>query len=315
MYVQQWQSDGPALSVCGVAVDSQAVAAKVRRVLVAAYLLGVIQVATGAMDFYRARGYLALIPVAIGLLVIGFSHVGARERNTGLMGCYVCLNCVSMLLVVMSLGSAGFGYLAFNGETIEVEACCSTLEQCGWAPTDCACNASLAGGRYTLELVPPPAGASCNSTGGGGGGGGRHGRHREAAAGPRCLDKHGCDVLEYEVGHPFMMVYLPFVVALLPCLPAICGCCLGASLCRDGGHVKGLGAAYMSAPMGTSTNAASYASVTEPVTPTHAVARPATGAVQAANPYPTMTRQQQQQQQQARDYRGYRSPREDTIGL
>ena len=91
MYVQQWQSDGPALSVCGVAVDSQAVAAKVRRVLVAAYLLGVIQVATGAMDFYRARGYLALIPVAIGLLVIGFSHVGARERNTGLMGCYVCL--------------------------------------------------------------------------------------------------------------------------------------------------------------------------------------------------------------------------------
>ena len=47
MYVQQWQSER--LKVCGVAVDSQATLARVRRVLISAYLLGVIQLAGGGV--------------------------------------------------------------------------------------------------------------------------------------------------------------------------------------------------------------------------------------------------------------------------
>lgn len=308
MYVQQWQSQGPALQVCGVPVDSQGILVKVRRALISAYLLGVIQLAMGAFDFYRTRAYLSLIPVGVGLLVITCSHVGAKERNTGLMGGYVCLNCLSMTLVALGLAYATFGYFAFKGITIEIEACCPTLKQCGWAPTDCVCNATFASGSDTVQYFPTTA-AICNSSTNSGEER-HHSRHRDDSNGPYCLDEHKCERLTFEVAHPFVEIYLPFLVALIPCLPAVAGCFFGVSLCRDGRHVKGLGTAYANAPMGTSTNVVSQSTVT----PTHASASQSAGA-QVINPYPTMTRAQQQQQREAQDYRGYRSPREDTIGL
>jgi hypothetical protein len=305
MYVQQWQSER--LKVCGVAVDSQATLGSVRRVLISAYLLGVIQLTMGALDFYRTHAYLALIPVPVGLLIIACSHVGAKERNTGLMGGFVCLNCLSMVLVALGLASAAFGYLGLKISTVEVQGCCPKLEECNWAPTGCACNATFAKGRDVVEFVPTSA-AICNTSTSSGGE--HHHRWREHSEGSNCLDQKECDRMTYEVAHPFMVVYLPILVALLPCLPAIAGCCFGISLCRDGGHVKGLGDAYVNAPMGTSTNAASQSAVV----PAH-VSAPGSTATQVTNPYPTMTRAQQQQLQETTDYRGYRSPRENTIGL
>eukprot|EP01043_Picozoa_sp_COSAG02_P005836 COSAG02_NODE_161_length_32629_cov_10.363142_4_plen_338_part_00 len=307
MYVQQWQAEGLALQFCGVAVDSQATLVRVRRVLISAYLLGMFQLALGARDFYETRAYLALIPVAVGVLVIGCSHVGAKERNAGLMGGFVCLNCISMVLVVLGLAAAAFGYLAFKRSTVEIQACCPKLQQCDWAQTGCACNATFAGGRDIIQFLPTAAPA-CNTSSSSGGDHHRHGR--EDYKGPHCLDQHECDRMTYEVAHPFVAVCLPFLVALLPCLPALAGCCFGVSLCRDPGHVKGLSDTYVNAPMGTSTNSASVSSVV----PTHAIGSRLPGT-QVTNPYPTMTRAQQRQQQEEQDYRGYRSPREDTIGL
>ena len=78
MYVQQWQAEGPAFQFCGVAVDNQSTLVRVRRVLISAYLLGVLQLAIGAREFYETRAYVALIPVAVGVLLIGCSHIGAK---------------------------------------------------------------------------------------------------------------------------------------------------------------------------------------------------------------------------------------------
>ncbi len=307
MYVQQWQSEGPALKFCGVAVDNHATLVRVRRVLISAYLLGALQLAMGARDFYQTRAYLALIPVAVGVLAIGFSHIGAKERNTGLIGGFVCLNCISMVLVVLGLVGSAFGYLGFKISTVEIQACCPELQQCDWAQTGCACNATFAGGRDVIEILPATA-AICNATTSSGGDYHRH--VGEDPKGPHCLDQHECDRMTYEVTHPFVAVYLPFLVALVPCLPAVAGCCFGVSLCRDPRHVRGLSDAYVNAPMGTSTNSASVSSVVA----THATGSRPAGA-QVTNPYPTMTRAQRRQQEEAQDYRGYRSPREDTIGL
>lgn len=305
--VQQWQEDVPALNVCGVAADSRATLQRVRRVLISAYVLGVIQLAMGARDFYQTRAYMALIPVALGVLIIGCSHIGAKARNTALMGGFVCLNCLSMVLVALGLAAAAFGEVVFKASTIEIEACCPTLEQCGWAPTGCACNATIAGGRDVIELLPTAA-AVCN-TSASSGGGHRH-RREYSTNGPHCLDQSECDRMTDEVNDPFVAVYLPFLLALLPCLPAIAGCCFGVSLCRDSGHVKRLDGAYVNAPMGTSTNSASASRRAPGGVPSRAA-----GAPTVANPYPTMTRAQQQQQRESQDYRGYRSPREETIGL
>ena len=55
MYVQQWlDEDAEGLEVCGVRVDSIAVAAKVRRVVISAVILGAIEI--GELQQWPQRG-------------------------------------------------------------------------------------------------------------------------------------------------------------------------------------------------------------------------------------------------------------------
>ena len=101
---------------------------------------------------------------------------------------------------------AVFGYFECHA-SISAEACCPTLEACGWAATGCECNATLHlppgfVGSFCPELPPPhitmlpKANVRCpdpNTTHHGG-----YPRRHEREGGPVCLDQHDCDSMEYE---------------------------------------------------------------------------------------------------------------------
>jgi hypothetical protein len=244
---------------------------------------------------------MALIPVVLGVLIVGLSYGGAKQRSKAMQGCGICANCISLVFVVLGLAAAGFGYVGFHAETVKIEACCPTLRACDWAASNCTCNATLSG-TYTLEVLPKSSPLCLSTTaherrtpGRRGGGGDRR---------PSCLDKHDCEHLESEVASPFQVVTLPFLLALVPCLPGLASCFFGVSLCRDARHVPRLGydtgpRSYVTAPRGTSTNSAARA--------------PVAAAIPVVNPYPKYTKAQQAALANAP--RDYRSPREDTIGL
>ena len=56
--------------------------------------------------------------------------------------------------------------------------------------------------------------------------------------------------------HPFSFAYLAFILALLPCCPALGSCVFGLVLCKDPGMQQPQNSAYMAAPLGVSTNGA-----------------------------------------------------------
>ena len=98
-----------------------------------------------------------------------------------------------------------FGYFEYHA-SISAEACCPTLEACGWAATGCECNATLhiPQGPFRRHSGPPPhitmlpkANVRCpdpNTTHHGG-----YPRRHEREGGPVCLDQHGCDYMQYEM--------------------------------------------------------------------------------------------------------------------
>ena len=106
-----------------------------------------------------------------------------------------------MAFVVLGFIAATFGYMTYHAETVPIEACCPTLKACNWAASECACNATIMGGRYTMELLPKANPLCPNKTshearrpGRRGSGAAEGGDHK-----PTCLDQHDCDVTPHAV--------------------------------------------------------------------------------------------------------------------
>ena len=117
--------------------------------------------------------------------------------------------------------------------------------------------------------------------------------------------------------HPFSFAYLAFILALLPCCPALGSCVFGLVLCKDPGMQQPQNSAYMAAPLGVSTNSASGALGPRSPQPNSRLSGRRTGgrhpqvvqAVAVANPYPTSAPAPQADYRRPQNY-----SREGTIG-